>query len=406
MTVFLVGLGRALDRVRQVPAWSMSPDQQREALLGLERAQARLAELRLRVLASADRNRVGDVDAAASTADWVAHHARVERRRAHADLRLATALDGHEVTRRALATGQVNLAQAQVILSAVDDLPADIAPEDRARGEAHLVEAAAEHDAPALRQLGRHLLEVLAPEEAERRLGEKLEAEEREARRKASVRFRPNGDGTVNATLKLPTLHAQMLEKALRALVAPARIGPQARLDEHGNPRPAHELLGRGLMELLETLPVDTLPQAGGGNATVVVMMSIEQLLGDIGVAGLDTGGEISAAEARRLAAGARLIPVVLGGDSVPIDVGRKRRFHDDYQRILLGMRDKTCTALGCDRPASWCHAHHDKAWADGGETSVANGRLLCRYHHQRIHDHTYRAHQLPDGRIHIQLRT
>ena len=44
--------------------------------------------------------------------------------------------------------------------------------------------------------------------------------------------------------------------------------------------------------------------------------------------------------------------------------------------------------APGCDRPPSWTEAHHVKHWArDGGKTDIANGILLCRYHHLLFHN-------------------
>ncbi len=103
----------------------------------------------------------------------------------------------------------------------------------------------------------------------------------------------------------------------------------------------------------------------------------------------LDTGGRISAAEARRLACSAGIIPMVLGGKSQPLDVGRKRRFHTEAMRVAMGVRDGGCSAEGCDKPASMCHAHHDIAWSVGGGTNVATGRLLCGHHHRSFHRRT-----------------
>lgn len=50
--------------------------------------------------------------------------------------------------------------------------------DQRSLAEAHLVAAAADHDARALRVLGRRILEVVAPELAERCEGWALEREE------------------------------------------------------------------------------------------------------------------------------------------------------------------------------------------------------------------------------------
>ena len=105
-------------------------------------------------------------------------------------------------------------------------------------------------------------------------------------------------------------------------------------------------------MDYLETRPDDTVPSAGGVPATIVVTMELETLLGGLKAASLDTGDRISAGEAR-LACRAGLIPLVLGGPSVVLDVGRKSRFHTEPQRIAMGIRDGGCVAEGCDATCS-----------------------------------------------------
>ncbi|HSE69335.1 MAG TPA: DUF222 domain-containing protein [Nocardioidaceae bacterium] len=401
----LAALGQAGD----APAWSMSGTEQRAVLAELTRAEAMLTELRLRVLAAADAADIAAETAASSTAAWVAHETRQTRAAAHADVRLAKALDGgFETTRKALAGGRLNLAQARVIVEAVEALPDDAPGWVRGAGEAHLVEQAQTFDAKALRVLGRCLLEVVDPEAAEAAEGEKLEKEEREARRRTVFRIRDNGDGTHSGSFKLPTLQAAMLAKALQALSSPRRVGPAGRLNPDGTPVPSPVLMGRAFAELVEHLPSGDLPGCTGLNATVVVTMSLDTLLGGVGAASLDTGDKISAGEARRLACAAGVIPVVLGGESMPLDVGRERRFHTRYQRIAMAQRDGGCTVEDCDRPPGWCEAHHDGehgSWAEGGGTSVAQGRLLCRWHHQRAHDPAYRMHRMPSGRVRFTRR-
>jgi hypothetical protein len=151
-------------------------------------------------------------------------------------------------------------------------------------------------------------------------------------------------------------------------------------------------------MELIEHLPTDTLPRCGGLSATIVVTIDYAGLVSGLGAAGLDTGGSISASEARRLACDAGIIPLVLGGDSMPLDVGRERRFHTRYQRIALAQRDGGCSAEGCDRPPGWTEAHHETPWAGGGATNVEQGRLLCSWHHHVAHDRGYTAQRQPTG--------
>jgi len=384
----------------------MSADEQRAALADLAGVEARLTELRLRVLAAADINEVGRINGSSSTAAWVANETRQTRASAHADRRLALDLDkGFEATRVALGEGRINAEQAAVIVHAVNDLPDTVDAVDRGRAEAHLIREASRWDAKALRVLGRRLFEVIDPEAADEREGEKLRKEEEEARRKAMFRIHDNGDGTSSGRFKLPTLHAQALVKVLHALTAPRRVGKEGRTDPEGDKLPQHELLGRGFMELLERMPLDKLPNCGGLSATIIVTMTLEQLEGRLGAASLDTGGKISAGEARRLCCDAGIIPVVLGGGSVPLDVGREQRFHTKAQRIAMGVRDGGCTAETCDRPPGWCESHHEEEWAKGGETSVEKGRLLCWWHHHLAHDSSYSMKRLGNGKVRFRRR-
>ncbi len=96
---------------------------------------------------------------------------------------------------------------------------------------------------------------------------------------------------------------------------------------------------------------------------------------------------------------------MVLGGDSEILDQGRAQRLFTAAQRKALIYRDRTCRAEGCDIPGTWSEAHHWISWALGGLTDIDNGVLLCRHHHQRIHEDTYRTERLPSGDIRFHRR-
>ena len=114
----------------------------------------------------------------------------------------------------------------------------------------------------------------------------------------------------------------------------------------------------------------------------------------------LETGQSISAGYARKLACEAGLVPMVLGGRSVILDQGSKCRLFTEPQHLALNIRDKTCTAHGCDWPAWLCHAHHDLPWSLGGKTDLANGRLLCPRHHTYAHNPKYEMTKTKHGNV------
>ncbi|MEO5854318.1 MAG: HNH endonuclease signature motif containing protein, partial [Nocardioides sp.] len=95
-----------------------------------------------------------------------------------------------------------------------------------------------------------------------------------------------------------------------------------------------------------------------------------------------------------------------LGGASQVLDLGRRRRFHTGSQRIALAIRDRGCTALGCDAPPGLCHAHHDHPWSTGGHTDTTTGRLLCPKHHALAHDQTYETNPTAHGKLRFIQRT
>ena len=125
------------------------------------------------------------------------------------------------------------------------------------------------------------------------------------------------------------------------------------------------------------------------------------------GVGTLGDGTRISASEARRLACGAGILPAVLGGDSEVLDLGRTRRLFSLAQRKALAIRQRSCRVDGCSVPSTWCEAHHaGDPWCRGGRTDLADGMLLCSWHHHRIHDDRYLVKNMPDGGVRFHRRT
>ena len=122
---------------------------------------------------------------------------------------------------------------------------------------------------------------------------------------------------------------------------------------------------------------------------TVVVRIGLDALISGVGTGEIDgITAPVSAATVRRMAADADIIPVVLGGESELLDLGRARRLFSRAQRLALAERDGGCAWPGCPHPPSYTEAHHIRWWnAHGGSTDLDNGILLCSSHHHRVHD-------------------
>lgn len=142
----------------------------------------------------------------------------------------------------------------------------------------------------------------------------------------------------------------------------------------------------------VEHLPTDGFPTTGGTPAHITVTIGEAKLRSEVAATTLSTGGRISAGELRRLACGHGILPTVLGGASIPIDLGRDQRLFTRRQRDALAVMDGGCVAPGCDRPPAWCEAHHGGVpFSEGGRTNLNEGYLLCSSHHHEAHQHRWR---------------
>ena len=114
----------------------------------------------------------------------------------------------------------------------------------------------------------------------------------------------------------------------------------------------------------------------------MIISIRYQDLLNDCRHAGLVDGTELTPGQLRRWACDAGIIPIVLGGDSAPLDVGREQRLVTPDIRHALHARDKGCVFPGCNRAPADCDAHHIVPWQQGGPTALRNLVLLCSQHH------------------------
>lgn len=383
---------------------------------GIEAAAAlesQATALRMGLTAEADRRRLADQAAATGTDAWAAALTGDTREAMNGGLWIAGLLrDKYAATREAFAAGRLRLPQVRVIVAAAEKIPSWATPAQVAAAEEWLVAKATgdgnrngrPQNPKRLRQTARSMCKVVSAELAAEHAHAMVAREARRAENETWFNLQDNGDGTYTGRFVIPELHGKLLKGYLERLSSPRRwsrdktgalvedptlpgSGPGLNYTEH---------LGSALCETIEHLPTD-------GHTTnavsMLVTLDLDTLLTGLGVATLDEGITISAGDARRLGCEAGMIPAVLDGASVPLDLGRKQRLHSPHQRLALSLTHDTCAVTGCERPFAWCEIHHHRIpWSRGGPTDLDNGLPLCGYHHRRAHDDQFDLRHTPDG--------
>ncbi|MEV6244182.1 DUF222 domain-containing protein [Lentzea sp. NPDC051838] len=271
------------------------------------------------------------------------------------------------LTAQAAAEGELSIAHVVEIAKAMKKLPAE--------HEATVVGHARQFDPTTVRRLGARLAYSLHQDDPE-------PADPQPERQVNQHHSRWRKDGVLEIKALLDKVTGAAYEAALSPLAK-----PRPDTGEGPDQRDRSEREGEAFAELINLMVrADQLPEHGGEPVTLTLTMSYDDLAAKTGDALLDNGERIPAAQVRQLACNAGVIPLVLGGQSQPMDIGRKTRTFPAGIRRILVARDRGCAFPGCTRPPRHCDAHHIQYWADGGDTSVDNAVLLCRHHHTLIH--------------------
>ena len=220
---------------------------------------------------------------------------------------------------------------------------------------------------------------------------------ERAARQARELRLQRLRDGSVRIVWHVDPLEGSVLNEIYDRATSPRRGGPRFVSDSEraqrivDDPRTTEQLASDVFYELV-TAGAELQPGRllGKGAPAVRVTITEQQLIARTGHGRLQrTQQPISIETIERLACTQGTVTVVFDEHGQPLDVGREQRLFTDRQRIALAERDGGCRWTGCERPPSWCEAHHIEHWArDGGRTDVADGMLLCKHHHLLLHDH------------------
>ena len=82
------------------------------------------------------------------------------------------------------------------------------------------------------------------------------------------------------------------------------------------------------------------------------------------------------------------------------LDLGHSTPIVSPAQRAALAIRDRGCRWPGCDRPGSWCDAHHVVWVTRGGPTDLGNLVLLCSLCRRRHKPHYADSFVMPTAGV------
>ncbi|MGW7682716.1 DUF222 domain-containing protein [Kribbella sp. NPDC054772] len=400
------------------PVWSMGDSELLPTLDQVDAAVAWLLTYRLQLVARIDETGLAEELGARDTAELLAMRHRIDRREAHRDLKLARRLPKYGAVSKALTdeTRPLRPAQANAIVTALERVRSRVPVADLDVAEEQLVNLAGHLCPGELAKAAKEICDLLdsdGPEPDENAAYEResltlIEAEN-------GVKFRGY----------LANEHAELLRSRVHAVARPHKtvdgeLDPRSREKRQADALTSTLTIaaaatdtdfkaraGMGLQPpTADTRPTgaEVLPFDGvaddraasdlerwvpgfGAKANITVTIDFEDLKSAAAGATGDLvyGDGLSAAAIRRMACDAKIIPLVLGSNSEPLDVGRAERLVTRAMRRALNVRDKGCVV--CGAPPIHCDAHHLRSWIDGGETAIHNLVLLCRGHHRSLHD-------------------
>jgi hypothetical protein len=266
-------------------------------------------------------------------------------------------------------------SQLDAMNTILTKLPPHVNLEQREAAEKSLVAFAKDNPARVLHEVGRRIHAYLDPDGP-------APTDKEDANPRRELHLHTGTDGRLSFRGSFDAETGSLFSEILSPLSKPRPSDKGER-----DPRTTTERQGDALADILG-LVADTgdLPIQGQERPHITLTIPWELLMDKIGTATTSAGAIISPEAARRIACDAKILPMILDSDSLPLNVKREERLVPLHIRKALNERDKGCAFHNCTRPPRWAKAHHIRHWADGGETSLENCVLLCDYHHRMIH--------------------
>ena len=221
-------------------------------------------------------------------------------------------------------------------------------------------------------------------------------------KRETFFKMRNEADGCLSVSGKFDPISASILKSKIGRLVenmfhsgdreVPVEVMPWIEPNDH---RQAQALIAlvNGAGESVSDVPA---------RAEIVVHVDLETLKSGLHAGGTcrtALGADLPVETVRRLACEAEILPVVLDGRSVPIDVGQSKRLATIHQRRALEAIHPTCAIPDCEVIFDHCNVHHIDYWENGGSTDLNNMVPLCSRHHHAAHEGGWKLKLDPETR-------
>jgi hypothetical protein len=316
---------------------------------------------------------------ARSCAHWISWRCSIAPAAAREHVRVARRLQDLPLIRAAFAEGRLSYSKVRALTRM-----------EQPEREGELLELARIATASQLERLVRGYRRVVATERAAAGGGS--------AR---WVRWSEEDDGSLLITARLPAEDGAVVLKALEAAADQLETGGEgASAEASAPPPPARPQRRADAVVLLADSFLAHGPEARRGDRYQVVVHVDAEAIGGHGDGRLELedGTPLAPETARRLACDAAIVPVLERGGR-PLSVGRKTRAIPAALRRALAGRDRCCRFPGCCEH-HFVDAHHVEHWAHGGQTSLTNLVLLCRFHHRLLHEGGYSLEQARSGRL------
>jgi hypothetical protein len=221
-------------------------------------------------------------------------------------------------------------------------------------------------------------------------------------KRETFFKMRTEADGCLSVSGKFDPISASILKSKIGRFVesmfhsgdkeVPVEVMPWIEPNDHRHAQALIALVN-GASESASDVPA---------RAEIVVHVDLETLQNGLHAGGTcrtALGADLPVETVRRLACEAEILPVVLDGRSVPIDVGRSKRLATVHQRRALEAVHPTCAIPDCEVIFDHCNVHHIDYWENGGSSDLNNMIPLCSRHHHAAHEGGWKLQLDPETR-------